>query len=373
MNLIKLMKLTVTRFLFSSWQSTSIDQRHGYTILLPIPGDLPVFLEIALNNIAAQNQENLIEVLVIPDKPTINFRCIYERMIKSYSLPGVRLIEMSKRDQIIGRLINHASLFHFLQIINGVNNSKSTHVLLHDCDLFLSPGNFLQNHFKECVSRDLSILGVNPRERRKGEICHLVATWEMMATVEWFKRFKPEQFRAQVREVNGRTREFDTTHLPQSLSNPQEISFHTINSEFVHFNYVIATYRNFTKSSKPFEDNNFKILLISILIDAINTSTWQYYVPSIENCIDGLTGQDKLVSYISKETALNYPKFREKIEKLLMLNILTSDAIQKIRNTINIFDKKFNWDRIPAGSVSSPAVVPEMSVPSADVVHEAKY
>jgi len=63
-----LKKATLWKWLYAQWSQPATEPVPGYTILLLVPGDLPVFLKIALETCARQNSKHLIETLVIPDK-----------------------------------------------------------------------------------------------------------------------------------------------------------------------------------------------------------------------------------------------------------------------------------------------------------------
>ena len=66
------LKDTVWRTAFARWPPLH-DTREGYTLLLPVPADLPVFLRLALANAAAQDCDGRVETLVIPDVPSAAF------------------------------------------------------------------------------------------------------------------------------------------------------------------------------------------------------------------------------------------------------------------------------------------------------------
>jgi hypothetical protein len=334
-------------YMYSSWLAPRKDLVPGYTLLLPVPADLPVFLQIAINSLANQDLTHLRDVLVIPDQPSASFARAYNEIIKHQPLLPTRLIQMSSLDKLVGRLSKSPNLFHFLQLLYGVNNTSTTHVMLHDADLFLRPGSFLRDQFELCRGRSLSILGLNPRQKESKNAGRLlVGTWEMMATVEWFKRFTPYQHRGRPRLFNGELRKFDTTLFPQNLTNPDEIGFNTSTQNFVHFRFVISTYRMYKTSQGPYEDKNFKILLIRLLIDSLQGTRWEYDVPTLESCISGLEGRDKRISYTSPEAAANYHHpFRARIERLLNLGTLNSEQTRTIRESVRSFDERFRYTR----------------------------
>jgi hypothetical protein len=91
-----LIKPVLFKALYGSWEVTNalgIDKgsrANGYTVLLPVPADLPVFLQIALKSLLTQDQKHLVEILVIPDIPSDDFRVAFRKLTEGISLPGVR-------------------------------------------------------------------------------------------------------------------------------------------------------------------------------------------------------------------------------------------------------------------------------------------
>lgn len=326
--------------------------RRGYTALLTVPHDLPVFLDIALTNIAAQNLEFLTEILVIPDQPSVEFRNLFENSINKYELPPVRLVEMNFLDKLVGRLNNTPAWYHFLQLKNGTEAANTTHLLFHDADLFLAPGDFLKIRFQECEEQKLSALGVDLPPHRGGNNYvaeHMVATWEMMVSRKWLMRFKPIDHKSNFRKIAGNKARFDTTLWPQYQSDPAEFSLHAMNEHtYVHFGNIVTTYRKFLRAQKPYEDTRFRILLIRLLIDALeNKSSLNRYVPSIEDCITGISDKAKVVSYSTSKTASNYKDFRDQLQQLSGLNVLKESACDSIEKSISPFDSAFNYE-LPA-------------------------
>ena len=61
----------------------------GYTLLVPVPGDLPVFLELALAVLATQQHEHRIATIVVPDQVTAETRAIVARHRAQWVRPSV--------------------------------------------------------------------------------------------------------------------------------------------------------------------------------------------------------------------------------------------------------------------------------------------
>lgn len=342
----ELTKPILFRALYGSWGVTNgKPQGSGYSALLPVPADLPVFLQIALKSLLTQDQEHLTEILVIPDIPSVEFRAVFEKLAEGISSPKLRLIEMSGTDMTVGKIYKTPNVYYFLQFLNGIRNARSTHVLLHDADLFLFSRDFLRRHYEECLKRRVCVLGVDHRSITRLEECrHVVATWEMIASVEWAMRFKPHEHRGHRRLFRGRYINFDSTLLPQFLTDPAEIG---INEEFgeadyVHFNFVISVYRLFRKSHGRFEDEHFKLLLIRSLIDAVGDAGWKYSVPSMTELVNALDGKDERVSYVESRTRKGYEIFRRNLERLMQSGVLGAKVGSILRERIRPFDERFS-------------------------------
>lgn len=347
-----LIKPVLFKALYGSWEVTNAlgmekgARANGYTALLPVPADLPVFLQIALKSLLTQDRKHLAEILVIPDIPSDYFRAAFRKLAEGSSLPGLRLVEMNRKDRVVGRLYKTPNVYYFLQILNGISSARSAHVLFHDADLFLFSTDFLKRHYETFLDRQVSVLGVDHRSiGRLEEYRNIVATWEMIASLEWLMQFKPYQHRGHKRFFRGRLINFDSTFLPQVLSEPRKISINKEygQDEFLHFSFVISTYRLFCKSRGRFEDKHFKLLLIRSLIDALGDAGWTYSVPSMEKLVGALAGTDGEVSYTALETRNNYAPFRRNFERLMQSGILGTEAGKIMREQISPFDERFAW------------------------------
>ena len=338
---LKELKKFVVRLSFPKWKNIIGKREYGYSLLVPVPGDLPVFSQLAIYVISKQNMTHLKEILLIPDIPSKKFLRYYLSIEKNLN---IKIVEMKFPGRLIGKISKSPNMYHFLQLISGIEAMRSTHVIFHDADMFLKPGNFLLERFELLENRKLSVLGVNPRTRRYTEECkHLVATWEMVATIDWLHRFKPYQLRGQRVNLDGKKLAFDTTHLAQYLSTPDEIKYETVATPFVHFNYLISTYRHYQNSPKPFEDPWFKIFLIRLLIDSTNETDWPYEIPSYNDFLKALNGKSKYIKFPSDQKNVRYDIFRKDLEKLLIIGCFEKNLNDRILELVQPFDKHFGF------------------------------
>src|SRR5262249_1132984 len=165
---------------------------------------------------------------------------------------------------------------HFLQVHAGTAAATTTHVLLHDADLFIEDPGFMARHYRRCADEGLACLGVSPawddwlREHGFG---HVVATWELMMDTRWAREFAPWQPRNHRARLDGEEHAFDLTLYPQALTAPARCALHDATASLEHFNYVLGIYRNFQRArGAPFEDSGFQLLLIRLLSDALESA-----------------------------------------------------------------------------------------------------
>ncbi|MEB3358108.1 MAG: hypothetical protein VKK04_15375 [Synechococcales bacterium] len=338
-------KATFWQWFYRRWQSPYPSSVPGYTLLLPVPGDLPVFLKIALEVCSAQQSNHLVETIVVPDQWSPGFGDRLQEWTQTFDLNPVRLVRLQPIEQRIARYQNNPTTLHWLQLIRGAEAARTTHVLLHDADLFITEPDFMAQHYQICAEEDLACLGVSPVWDKwyvSQGIHHLTATWELMMQVTWLRSFQPWQHRGHDDVIHGQAHTFDTTLWPQCQTNPNAIRRHQREWGFVHFNYVISTYRHFQKSQKsdrPFEDINFRILLIRLLINAYDPGDWPYAVPTLETLIRGLTDETNPVTYQQAKTRRRYLEFRRKLNQFMDSGVLTPARQAILREGIQPFDQ----------------------------------
>src|SRR4051794_251227 len=262
-------KAALWRRAFAHWAGTRAPKTEGYTLLLPVPADLPVFLRLALAGAASQDAQERVETLVVPDAPSREFRAELEAALGSVDVPDARLVEPRRAAQVMRRAAGNAiSSNHFIQLQAGLDSARATHALLHDADLFIRDAGFLDRHYRRALDGGFACLGVAPawddwlREHGHG---HVAATWELMVTTEWAYSFPPWQHRPRADSLTGERHVFDTMLYTQALTAPERCGLHDPGDAFVHFNWVIGVYRNFERASGPFEDDRFLLVLIRFL------------------------------------------------------------------------------------------------------------
>ena len=324
------------------WNVLSAELTTGYTLLLPVPGDLPVFLKIALDVCSRQASDHLVETLVVPDHLTPGFEQLIAVLGKNYSISPLRLVKFPPEDQLLVERLN-PHLNYWLQLIRGGMAARASHAVLHDADLFITDPQFLKNHYETCRERELACLGVSPvwdTWFQKQGISHVVATWEMIFELTWLRSFEPWQHMGHEDTLDGKEHEFDITLWPQCKTSPRRIGIHPQETGFVHFNYVICTYRWFQRSQTSYEDEHFRLLLIRLLIDAYDHSSgWPYELPSLAEMMKGLTDSSNPVTYLAESTRRNYPAFRLKLHDVIKSGLVGDERAAILKKGIAAFDK----------------------------------
>ncbi len=336
------MKGQFYKIFYRAWSKPAQPPVPGYTLLLMMPGDLPFFFEIFLRVFADVKTEHLVETLVIPDKSSPAFRERFARFERAWPHPGLRLVEFKPLDRGIVRALNNPGANNWLQLVNGVNATRSTHALWHDADLFVFDPEFFESHYLKCARDGLACLGVNPAWDRWFEqagLPHVTATWEMMFEVDWLRRFPPWQHRGHHSVWKGEAHTFDSTLLPQALTPPERVGRWDRLQDFVHFNYVISAYRWFQNGRGSFDDPHFRILFLRLLIDVFDPGGWPYEAPTAVELARGLTDPSSRVVYTSPKARENYSEFRGKIQRLLDSTMLDGDQMDRVLKGLAPFDR----------------------------------
>jgi hypothetical protein len=337
-------KSLIWKQFYNHWQAPSGTPRTGYSLFLLMPGDLPFFLEIFLRVFAEKRTEHLVEALVLPDLLPPGSRERFARFQERWPHGEVRLVPLKPLDQLMVKVARNPHANCWLQFVNGINAASASHAIFHDADLFVLGPDFFEIQYERCARDRLACLGLGPAWDpwyRENGLGHVTATWELLFELDWIRSFKPWEHRGHNGVFNGTTHTFDITFLPQSLTPAARVARREGWTDFVHFNYVICTYRHFQKSRGPFEDEFFRILLIRLLIDAFDPGNWPYDAPSLEELARGLDDPSRRVTYGLKTTAEHYGDFRKKLQKLLNSPILDADQAECMVKGIQPFDRAF--------------------------------
>lgn len=334
------------KLFYSRWKNP-LQTIPGYTVLLPVPGDLPVFLKIAINICKKQIPENALEHLVIPDRQTKLFKRTFDGLAKDWTQGKLKLVPLTGLDKLVISLTNNPAHIHWLQLIRGINETRTRFAILHDADLFLKEENFFKGQFERIRFESLNCLGISevtdPWFDENG-FKNIVSTWELFFSTEWVRQFAPWELHRRFTSLNGKKHVFDTMLWAQCKLDPSKIGVEPLGSKAFHFNYVISTYRWFQKAHGPFEDEYFRLLFIRLLHEALGDNDEEgCEVPPVEMLAKGIEKKENVpVTYRARLTWENYPEFRGKLQGLLDSAIFERRVSEKIQEKILPFDRAFH-------------------------------
>lgn len=334
------------KLFYPGWKNPDSKELPSYTLLLPVPGDLPVFLKLALDVCRKQDISQIHEVLVIPDRKTKGFKKAYAECIKSWPEGKVRLVCLRKIDKAVIAMTNNPGHIHWMQLVRGADEVKTKYALLHDSDLFLKDSDVFKDLYERIRIGNLKSLGIqkawDPWFGEHG-YNHVVSTWEIFFSVSWLKQFKPWQLHGRVATINDKRHVFDTMLWAQCMTPADQVGLEDISRRVIHFNYVISTYRWFQKGHGSFEDENFRLLLIRLLHESICEGDEDgCEIPSVEFLAKGIKSKEPTpVTYRTTATWNNFTEFRAKLQGLLDSSILDRKTCDTIQDKILPFDKAF--------------------------------
>jgi hypothetical protein len=332
------------RWRLAKWPSAPTDTEQGYTLLLPVPGDIPVFLDMALRTCGMQNSDQRLRTLVIPDRPSRRISDLVAKAKPSWNGPlEIQLLPHPERWTL--PMLRSASRNHGLQLLTGVTASRSSHIILHDADLFPLVDDFFEQQFNDCQKQDLDCLGVSPVWDHwfADHGLRLAATWELVASVPWMRRFSPYVHIGHDGELFGEPHTFDTTLYPQAVSPPDRIEWVDRSADFVHFNYLISTYRNFQKSKLPFLDSGFRLLLIALFVYLFSDGQSLAGLPPLSEMSRGLDSDSSVVCYPKRDVGKEaWIDFSSQLERALNADFVTSEAGSEARRVLGDFDAYYS-------------------------------
>ncbi|WAJ27958.1 hypothetical protein [Antarcticirhabdus aurantiaca] len=344
------------------WRPRREAAREGYSILLPVPADLPLFYRLAMATLSRQTLRGANEILVLPDANIDAFRSLVAAGTP-FELPlPVRCISSHPWRDALRRAVGRPHYNHFTQIVRGIDHATSQYLVLHDADLFLTEPDFLDRQHEIAAAGRLSLLGVDGAKddwyRRNG-FAHVAATWELVFRSDWARRFQPSELRSGTRSLGGRLGGHDTMLFAQCRTAPDEIEWQTVEHGFVHFNYVICTYRDFLKVRRRFEDERFIIPLLRLLIDGFDPDGPYPEIPAwsdILRCLDG--GSDRILFPKPGADRGKYAELRDRLNALCRSGFVPPDRAAVMEDRLRAFDRIYapgRFERVAAPAIEAAA------------------
>ena len=338
-------KRSAWRVLYGRWPRRAAE-RDGYTILIPVPGDLPVFTHLALAGLARQDATDRAEIIVIPDRITPEFEATFQESAAQYPPGAVRIAPIAPKGRALQRVSGQPYLNHFLQVFHGTNAARTRYALLHDVDLFINDVDFFARRYRRCRDDDLAWLGLelaHDAEWYEGQgVGPVLATWELMFDLEWVRHFPPWQVHGHRNAVNGAEFVFDTMDYPQVHTPRERRRLDEAPGAFVHFRWVITVFRHFQRANgQPYEDHRFRLLLIRLLTDSFGGSNGNQVPPPVEQLARGIADSTAAVTYRSRGLEENYSAFRRMLASLTEHSLIERERAEQIEHALAPFDAAF--------------------------------
>ncbi len=164
--------------LFGRWRYRP-ELQEGYSILLPMPADMPFLLRLALEGFRGIDTSHCRQIIVIPDGSTRGDISAIEATMRELSEPRIQLVRPRRRDLFFMR---HTPEPHWLQLILGAEASRCRYAIVHDVDAFFLGRGDLEGMYQTCDERGLYTLGISARcdpfFQQRG--MRMPCTWELM-------------------------------------------------------------------------------------------------------------------------------------------------------------------------------------------------
>jgi hypothetical protein len=344
-------KRIIQTALFGRWRRSQ-PLVAGYTILLPMPMDMPFLLRFALEGLRHLNSENCSQIVVIPDGWGDDGGKTFRAVVAACDDPRVELVELRPGIRFYIQKIqtrrtheSAASWSHWAMIVEGTASARSEYVFLHDADAFFVDANALERQYRECRDRAMDTLGVQVRTdaffQRIGYA--IPGTWEMMYSVPWARRRNPLTLKGMWQSTAHGVQEFDTMLYPQYLDYPTgKIGVMAEPPRVVHFHGTIMTYRTLKDyAGRPLVDMLFRLLLLSILEDLLPAPDGRRILPPPGELARGLTDPSASITYNSETATREYPIFRRQIDELCASPTFAGPRANRIRELIQPFDEHY--------------------------------
>ncbi len=327
---------------YMTWRPPVDPPQDGYTLLMPVPGDLPILTRLALDVCSRQDPTGRHETILLPDRLTPEWLDLVAPLAQTSSAGVVRWVALDTFDALMVERYADAALINWLQWVRGVEAVTTTHAVWHDSDLFFTDPCFLRQHVETCATRGLAVYGVSPAwdswYARRG-LGHITAAWEIAFAVAWARRFAPWDFRGHDAAWNGERHTFDVTYWPQANTPPDHIARLPTESGFVHFSHVVSEYRLFQAAGGPFEDAHYRLLLVRLLADAYAAPSSAASIPALGDLIAGIDTDAARVTYRRPTTRANWPACYARLAPLLAGGILGGATTEALRAGVARFER----------------------------------
>lgn len=321
----------------------------GYTILLPIPADMPFLLRFALEGLRHLQTPNCKQIVVISDGSASD-RSL-RTIVAENGDERVQNAPLSPMDKILmnlPRCDGSANYRYFTMVLRGVLAATTDAVYLHDADAFWLEEGGVESQYREFRERGMYTLGVTSRSDTifKERALDIPGTWELMFSGSWVRRRRPAEIKGDWYPCpDGEWRWFDNLLFGQYVDYASgRIGVMANPPRFVHFYATITEYRTWQRAgrSQATEDKLFSLLLLSVLAEAIPGARRDIPLPRPHELARGLRDPSATITYLGHSAAKRYAGFRRGIEDLCSCPVFANDAAQRIRDSVAPFDEHFS-------------------------------
>lgn len=321
----------------------------GYTMLLPIPSDMPFLLRFALEGLRHLRMPNCKKIVVISDGAARDHAL--RQLVAQNGEERICYAPLTRIDKILVNLPRSdgsANYRHFTQILRGVLAATTDAIYLHDADAFWLEEGGVEFQYREFCEREMYTLGVTSRidPMFKDRGFEVPGTWELMFSSFWARKRPPAQMKGGwYPDHNGKWSWFDTLLFGQYLDYPTgKIGVMPNPPRFVHFYGTITEYRRWQRAgrSQSTEDTLFSLLLLSVLDEAIASARPSTMLPRPHELTRGLRDPSASITYVGHSAPKRYASFRQGIEYLCSGPVFGKDVAERIHNLLAPFDEHFS-------------------------------
>jgi hypothetical protein len=321
----------------------------GYTVLLPIPADMPFLLRFALEGLRHLQMPNCREIVVISDGSASD-RAI-RTIVAENGDKRLRCAPLTPLDRLLVNLPRgdgSANFRYFTMVLRGVSAAATDALYLHDADAFWLEEGGVETQYRAFRERDMYTLGVTSRTESifKERGFEIPGTWELMFSNAWVRRWSPVDIKGGWHRLpDGQWGWFDNLLFVQYLDYPSgKIGVMASPPSFIHFFATITEYRTWLGGGRAHgtEDKLFSLLLLSLLAEAVPGARRDTPLPRPDELARGLRDPSAKITYFASTAPKRYAAFRRGIEALCSSPAFTNDVAQRIRDAIVPFDEHFS-------------------------------
>lgn len=315
----------------------------GYSVLLPMPMDMPFLLRYALEGLNSMDTSHCRQILVIPDGNGSDGGALLREVVAEFNDPRIQFIANTARDRLVSRKLG-VSGSHWMTIVNGVSRATAEYVFLHDSDSFFLDADFLEQQYRQCAQEGLFSLGVEARwdPSFTGLGYSLPGTWELMFSNRWIRTRRPGIVKAMLHHTPHGPLMFDTLLYSQYLDYESgKIRVAEGANRIVHFSATIITYREMRRrAGQCVADQLFRILFLALLETVVPGRSGRL-LPAVDELALGLGDATRPVHYCAAGIEKDYADFRAMFEQLCRAPIIRGERAERLRELLRPFDTHF--------------------------------